>query len=130
MPTITRTTSGMIDPSAGSIQSSVDSIRALFVAGAVIEASHYNAIFNIWRSFNTHYHQTADYAFEAYGNTASTGTFYDTNPENTGRLGITNYADEEFVTAGETILAYDHGILRLRMNQLNDHTHTIDDRVY
>lgn len=127
MPTITRTTSGMIDPATGTIQSSIDSLRSVFIAGADIQASHINSLLAIWRSFNDHYHQTADYAFEAYGNTAPTATFYDTNPENTSRMGGSEPAD---VSAGDTITAAKHEEIRVAISSANNHTHTIDDRVY
>ena len=127
MPTINRTTSGMTDPSTGTIQSSIDSLRSSFTAGDSIQASHLNSLLSIWRSFNDHYHTTADYAFEAYGNTAPTGTFYDTNPESTSRMGGTEPAD---VSAGDVITAAKHEEVRGAILQANGHVHTIDDRVY
>ena len=127
MPTITRTTTGMMDPWQADVKSTIATAKANFVADTVISASHINSLLSVWRRWNDHYHETADYAFEAYGNTASTGTFYDTNPENTGRLGGTEPAD---VAAGDIVTSAKHEEIRSAVLGANDHTHTIDDRVY
>jgi hypothetical protein len=117
----------MIDPNTSSIQSSIDSLRSSFTAGDTIQASHINSLLSIWRSFNDHYHQTTDYAFEAFGNTAPTGSFYETDPENTSRMGGTEPSD---VSAGDVITASKHQEIRTSILQSNGHSHSIDDRIY
>ena len=141
MPTITRTTSGMIDPSADSIQSRVNNLRARFTAGNTIQASDVNELNSMYIYFNDHYHQTDDYAFEAYGNTAPTGTFYDTNPENTSRMyaangyqgwdgNQANYYEVYSPETGQVITAEKHEAIRNFFINANGHYHSIDDRVY
>lgn len=137
MPTITRTTSGMIGPSTGEIQSRVDALRSRFASGNTILASDVNELNSIYIYFNDHYHQTADYAFEAYGNTAPTGTFYDTNPEDTGRMidargyrGSVDDGGPGGVSAGDTVTAAYHAGLKAMFEGANGHYHDIDDRVY
>lgn len=127
MPTINRTTSGMVDPSTGDIQSQIDSLRAALTSGNTISASHINTLLAIWRRFNDHYHTTSDYAFEAYGNTNPVGTFYDTDPENTSRMGGTEPGD---VAAGDFITAAKHEEIRTAILGANNHVHSIDDRIY
>lgn len=137
MPTITRTTSGMIAPGAGEIQPRVDNLRSRFTAGNIIQASDVNELNSMYIYFNDHYHQTADYAFEAFGNTAPTGTFYDTNPENTGRMidargyrGSENDGGPGGVNVGDTVTSAYHEGLRAMFVAANGHYHDIDDRVY
>jgi len=137
MPTIARTTSGMIAPSTTDIQSRVDSLRSRFTAGNTILASDINELNSMYIYFNDHYHQTDDYAFEAYGNTAPTGTFYETSPENTGTMidargfrGNQNDGGPGGVSAGDTVTAAYHEALRVMFEGANGHYHDIDDRVY
>lgn len=127
MPTITRTTSGMIDPATGTVQASINSLRASFTAGNEITASHINTLLAIWRSFNDHYHSTDDYAFEAYGNTYPVGSYYAASPRYTSRMGGTEPAD---VTAGDTITSAKHEEIRGAITQANGHYHSVEDVVY
>ena len=141
MPTITRTTSGMIGPDTATVQTLLQNARANFVAGNIIHADHINTLLYAFLVFNDHYHQTADYAFEAYGNTAPTGTFYDTNPENTSRMyaangyqgwdgNQANYYEVYSPETGQVITAEKHEAIRNFFINANGHYHSIDDRVY
>ena len=127
MPQIERTTSGMIDPSTETIQATIDSLRAPLASGSVVYAATINSLLAMWRSFNDHYHQTADLWSTGFGNTRTSpdGDNYDTNPENTSRMGGTEPADVE---VGDTIYATKHEEIKNAMLQANGHFHTIDDR--
>jgi len=127
MPTITRVTSGMIAPAQDVIQNRVDALRSRFTAGNIILASDVNELNSIFTLFDDHYHQTVDYAFEAYGNLGYT-TYYNTNPENTGSL----VASEVQIVAGEVaigdvITAEYHDKLRIMYEGADAHTHAIVD---
>ena len=127
MPQIERTTSGMVDPSSGTIQTTIDSLRAPLASGSVVYASTINSLLAMWRSFNDHYHQTSDLWSIGEGNlgTYPGGENYDTNPENTSRMGGTEPADVE---AGTIIYATKHEEIKNAMLGSNGHSHTIDDR--
>ena len=131
MPTINRTTSGMVSPSSATIQSSIDSLRTSIAAGATIQASHINSLLAIWRSFNDHYHTVDDLIGIAdYGNTnppgySASGTFSPVNgSKSTSSMGGTEPAD---VSVGDLITAAKHEEIRLAISAANDHIHTIDD---
>lgn len=130
MPTIVRTTSGMISPSSGDIKASISTAKGNFVSGTVIAASQINSLLAVWRTWNDHYHQTSDYANEAYGNRPSAGTFYANDPDYTDALGGNEPAD---VVAGDVILAQTHEEIRTALVGsssvlgANDHGHYIDD---
>ena len=128
MPTITRTTSGMIGPDSGTIQSNVNSIRSAFFSGNLIKAS----------DINDHYHSTADlYASGNYGNTSPypAGDSYDTNPENTSRMydnagyyGAAGQREPAPINVGDVVTASFHQSLKTMFEGANGHYHQIDDR--
>ena len=92
MPSVERTTSGMIDPSSATIQGTIDGLRIPLAIGSVVSAATINSLLAMWRSFNDHYHQTGDLFGDGYGNTgsyAAGANNWDTNPENTSRMGGT-----------------------------------------
>lgn len=138
MPTITRTTGGMIAPDQATIQNRVTAIRSAFYAGNLIKASDVNEVNSIFIYFNDHYHSTADlYASGNYGNTSPypAGDSYDTNPENTstmidarGLQGTVNDGGPGGVNAGDIVYASWHEGLRNMYNAANGHYHNIDDR--
>lgn len=137
MPTITRTTSGMIGPDAGTIQTRVNNLRASFSAGNLISAAHVNELNSMFIYFNDHYHYSTDYAFEAYGNTAPVGTYYAADPRYTGGMidargyqGNVNDGGPGSVNPGDTVTAAYHEGLRAMFVGANGHYHQIDDVVY
>lgn len=137
MPTITRTTSGMIGPSTAEIQSRVDNLRSRFSSGNTILASDLNELNSMYVYFNDHYHSTSDYAFEAYGNTAPVGTYYAADPRYTGGMidargyqGNQNDGGPGGVNAGDVITAAYHEGLRVMYLGANGHYHQVDDVVY
>jgi hypothetical protein len=130
MPTINRTTSGMKGPLSSTVQSSIDSLRADFVAGNTITAQRINDLIGVWKSFNDHYHSVDNDLFGIYdfgnkntGGYSTTGD-YD-GAKNTGAMGGFEPAD---VSVGDTITAAKHEELRSAFQSANDHVHTIDDR--
>lgn len=127
MPQIARTTSGMVDPSSGTIQATIDILKVSMGVGSVASAATINSLLALWRSFNDHYHQTADLWSSGYGNASPypAGDNYDTNPENTSRMGGTEPADVE---VGTIIYATKHEEIKNAMLGSNGHSHTIDDR--
>lgn len=128
MPSVERTTSGMIDPSTATIQGTIDGLRIPLAIGSVVSAATINSLLAMWRSFNDHYHQTGDLFGDGYGNTgsyAAGANNWDTNPENTSRMGGTEPVD---VVAGDTIYATKHEEIKNAILTSNGHFHTIDDR--
>ena len=131
MPTITRTTSGMMNPASNDIKSSITAAKANFVSGNTIQAADFNGVIGMWLSWNDHYHETSDYSFEQYGNTPSTGTYYAQDPDYTSPLGnVSGGVDMIPVVAGEVITAAKHEEMRANFNSANDHTHYWDDYTY
>lgn len=138
MPTINRTTSGMVFPTVPSnsvytstVQGWIDSLRSSFTAGNTIQAAHINSLLDIWRNFNDHYHTVPDMiGIFDYGNAASpgyssSGTFSPTGGDKwTGTLGGVEPAN---VSVGDVITAAKHEELRAAISLANDHVHTIDD---
>ena len=127
MPQIARTTSGMIDPNTETIQATIDVLKISMGVGSVASAATINSLLALWRSFNDHFHSTSDLWSSGYGNASPYpgGDNYDTNPENTSRMGGTEPADVE---AGTIIYATKHEEIKNAMLGSNDHSHTIDDR--
>lgn len=127
MPQIERITSGMVDPSSGTIQATIDILKVSMGVGSVASAATINSLLALWRSFNDHYHQTSDLWSNGFGNASPYpgGDNYDTNPENTSRMGGTEPAN---VVAGDTIYATKHEEIKNAMLGSNGHSHTIDDR--
>lgn len=137
MPTITRTTSGMISPDWATTQNRVNALRASFAAGNVITAAHINELIGMFVQFNDHYHSSSDYAFEAYGNTAPTGSYYAADPRYTsgmydrdGYYGATGGREPGWADVGGTITASFHEAIRTMYLGANGHYHSIEDVVY
>lgn len=137
MAQVARTTSGMISPGTTEIQNRINALRARFTSGEFISAADINELYSIFITFNDHYHQTSDLAYSAFGNTYATGTFYDTNPENTGRMidargyrGSVDDGGPGYVSAGSVVTAAYHTALKNMIEGANNHYHDIDDRIY
>lgn len=133
MPTIERTSTGMIDPSSSDTESTLRSLRDRLVSGRIIYASDINALISLWNRFNDHYHRADDlYGIDNYGNVGSYGGAgaYDTTNEATQRLqdngGWTT--DQGGVNTSTVFTAGLHNEFAARFNSANGHAHLFDDR--
>jgi hypothetical protein len=139
MPTINRTTSGMIAPSTATIQARIDALRSAFTQGNTITADQINELNGMFTYFNDHYHSVDNdlFGIQDYGNVGggySSSGSYD-GAKNTGTMidarglqGNQNDGGPGGVNVGDTITADYHNALRTMFVAANGHYHTIDDR--
>ena len=133
MPTIERTSTGMIDPSAVETENLLRSLRSRLVSGRIIFASDINDLISLWNRFNDHYHRADDlYGIDNFGNEQKYGADgrYDIANEHTQRLqnngGWTS--DQGGVNTSIVFTAGLHNEFAARFNSANGHAHLFDDR--
>lgn len=68
MPAVSRGTSGINNYDVNSFQSTINALRAKFVATGSITAADWNSLISLWNTFNDHAHNVSDlYGIWDYG---------------------------------------------------------------
>lgn len=144
MSQIQRTTSGMIDPDTGTVQTRINNAKAAFYSGNVIRQSHLYDLLWCFYVFNDHYHSVSndligikDYGDGGFNGSYNTSGVY-AGGKNTSRMFASNgtqgwdggqgsFYEAGIPTAGDVITAAKYNEICNFFNLANGHYHTIDD---
>lgn len=106
-------------------QNTINYLKGVMVAGAIINASDINSLISLWNSFNSHYHQTSDaYQLATFGNNGDRNNYYQTtNTDGPNLPGDIGGVNNSTVIAATKINELINGMA----NGAN-HSHTWPDR--
>lgn len=136
MPTITKSSEGMVAPTAASLQTNIDTLFVNISTGSIISANDINLLAVTYNSFLNHFHSVNDvYGMTTFGDGRpgiDQPVLYATDPgssqtTNTGVV-IATFSTLSNVVSGTVFTASAHNTLANSINGLQGHYHTWDDR--